>query len=127
MTGDTATLAIGGCAGGGVATATSGVAGVLKLNSEVADSQPARPSPAPAMRMASATFGYQRRAAAAFMVVTVTSPLLQIVSLTTGSRRTNPAAGDSTAGIPADSLIADTVGVQFQTGENCVEASRAQL
>jgi hypothetical protein len=52
------------------------------------------------------------------MVVTVTSPLLQNIPLNPGCRRTNPAAGDSTAGTPADSLLADTMGVQIQTGEN---------
>ena len=44
-------------------------------NSEVPVSQPARPNPASAMRTTSATLGCQRRAAAASMVVTVTSPL----------------------------------------------------
>ena len=41
-------------------------------------------------------------------------PLLQSIPLITGCRRTNPAAGDSTAGTPADSLLADTLGVQFR-------------
>ena len=45
-------------------------------------SQPARPSPAHAIRTASATLGCWRRAAAASMVVTVTSPLLQKSPLT---------------------------------------------
>src|SRR5581483_4507087 len=39
-----------------------------------------------------------------------------------GCRRTNPAAVDSTPGTPADSLLGNTLGVQFQTGENSVLA-----
>ena len=45
-----------------------------KLPKEPPVSQPARPSPAQAIRTASATLGCRRRAAAASMVVTVTSP-----------------------------------------------------
>ena len=44
------------------------------LNSDEDVSQPASPMPASAVRTASATLGCQRRAAAASMVVTVTSP-----------------------------------------------------
>jgi hypothetical protein len=61
------------------------------------------------------------------MVVTVTSPFCINVPLKTGCRRTNPAAGDSTTGTPADSLLADTFGVQFETGENLERAWYKQL
>src|SRR6185503_9901412 len=117
--GATDTRASGGiAAGGGVAAVVSCAGGLFQPNSEALVSQPAKPNPASAIRTASAILGCQRCAAAASMVVTVTSPLLQSIPLMTGCRRTNPAAGDSTAGTPTDSLLADTFGVQFETGEN---------
>jgi len=84
MIGATTTLASGGCVGGVglVVAAVSGVAGVLEPNSEAIEvlvSQPARPRPVSPMTTASATLGCQRRAAAAFMVVTVTSPFWNVV------------------------------------------------
>src|SRR5262245_26873496 len=131
MMGAIATLASGGCGATGAGAASSCAGALLDPpnsdppNIELAVSQPATLMPTIASRMARATTGFQRRAAAASMVVTMTSPLCRSSPLTPGCRRTNPAAGDSSAGTPADSLIADSVGVQFHIGENSAHALRA--
>src|SRR5262245_60750883 len=125
MMGATATFASGGgcAAGGGGTAAVSGAAGVFQLKSEALVSQPAKANAASDNRMAVAIGACRRCAAAASMVVTMTSPLLQSIPWIAGCRRTNPAAGDSTAGTSTDSLLADTSGVQFETGENSVHAT----
>ena len=79
MMGATATLASGGCGATGLGAAISGAGGLLEPNKdppniEPAVSQPASPMPVKTIRMARAILGFQRRAAAASMVVTMTPP-----------------------------------------------------
>src|SRR6186997_1303313 len=121
MIGATVTLASGGCVSAGLADATGSAIWVLLLEpkkepNEPPVSQPARPSPAQAIRTASATRGCRRRAAAASVVVTVTSPLSPRIPAEPAADVLTLRRVITAGTTPKDSLTVSDLDVQFRAG-----------